>query len=175
MGIPYSVFTMVDLHYKDYMLQSFGLIRMKLNNDPVYLRPKFYAVQNVTSFFDETVTPDTSVTVKSLCGRKICCTGLKKDGKTVGCVLWMGDEMPSSSLERQEVSLTVEGVSFDKPVYLDLLSGKVYDIPLAKLRGAGSGTNYDSTYNPDYHIFSKLPIWDSPVVLINRKDFNWTK
>ena len=175
LGIPYSVFTMVDLHYKDYMLQSFGLIRMRLNNVPVYKRPKFYAVQHVTSFFDETVTPDTTVTVKSLCGRKICCTGLKKGGKTVGCVLWMGDEMPSSSLERQEVSLTVEGVSFDKPVYLDLLSGKVYDIPLAKIKGAGAGTNYDSAFNPKYHVFSKLPLWDSPIVLINRDDFKWNK
>ena len=48
-GIPYNVFSMVDLQYKDYMLQSFGLLRMNLGKRFVYRRPSFYAVRNVVN------------------------------------------------------------------------------------------------------------------------------
>ncbi|MBQ3687184.1 MAG: hypothetical protein II932_05080, partial [Treponema sp.] len=100
LGIPYSFFTMVDLNY-GWMLQSFGLVRMNGNKMPVYLRPKFYAVQHVTSVF----SPDMGVTdaVKAACdiSSPVTSFGLTKDGKPVGIMLWLSGDRPSRSLERR--------------------------------------------------------------------------
>lgn len=163
LGIPYSVFTMVDLNY-GWMMQSFGLVRMNLKHEPIYLRPKFYAVQHVTSLFTSEIKPDTSITVTSSCGRKIQCVGLSKNGKSIGCALWFGDRKPSGDLVRENVSLAIHGLKMDRPniVYVDLLNGCVHSIPeLDYIKGALSETSTT---------FSELPLWDSPIVIINKNE-----
>lgn len=165
MGIPYSIFTMVDLNY-GWMMQSFGLIRMNLKHTPIYLRPKFYAVQNVTSLFTSEMTSNTKVTVESSCGRKIHCVGISEGGKTIGCALWFSDKKPTSNVDRQNVSVTIKGLKLDaaNTVYVDMLSGSVYKLPeLASTKGAI--TENSCTIN-------ELPLWDCPIVIINKKNIN---
>ncbi len=174
MGIPYSVFTMVDLNY-GWMMQSFGLVRMQLDAKPVYLRPKFYAVQNMTSVFGPGMTACDDVTVECYCGKKLYCVGICKDGEKVGCALWFGDERPDSSLERTPASVSIKGVNFDKPVYVDMLSGKVYDLPMARIYGAGGNKSDAAMESEDTLNISGLPLWDSPVLIINRDAVNFKK
>lgn len=163
MGIPYSVFTMVDLNY-GWMMQSFGLVRMQLTHKPVYLRPKFYAVQNVTSIFTREMTPSDGVKVSCKSERDLRCIGVSKDGRTVGVLLWYCDQRPDGNLERDLVNLTLEGVTFDRPVYVDMMTGKVHDLSSCISKGA---------YEAGKVRLSKLPVWDAPVLIINRKAFNW--
>lgn len=161
MDVPYSVFTMVDLNY-GWMMQSYGLLRNNLYGDVQYMRPKFHAVQNVTSIFTPDLKPDGSITAESSCGRRIQCFGISKDGKNVGCMLWFSDHKPSDSLEREATAITLKGlrVASKDLVYVDMLSGGVYIIPeLGRTHGA-IGTDSIS--------FGELPLWDSPVLLIDK-------
>lgn len=162
MGNPYSVFTMTDLNY-GWMIQSFGLIRCNLRGEPVYLRPKFHAVQNVTSLITGDIHPTDAVSVESSCGREIHCVGLEKDGKVIGCALWFGDRIPDSSLEREEISLKINGLDLVKRnlVYVDMLSGNVHS-----LRNAFRG--YGIAEKGAFSIPS-LPLWDCPVVIMDRE------
>ena len=89
-------------------LDAFGLVRMQLNHKPVYLRPKFYAVQNICSVITGDCSP-VEMSVESSCGREIKCVGISKGGKTVGCALWFCDRVPDSSLERTKVSFKIHG------------------------------------------------------------------
>ena len=161
MGIPYSFFTMVDLHY-GWMLQSFGLIRMNGNKEPVYKRPKFYAVQHVTSLFtsDMKATDDVKVSVDY--NLNIRSYGLEKNGKKVGFALWIGGERPTASLERKMVDVNVTGLKMEDPVYVDMLTGYVHE-----LKGMFNGTKGGRVWVND------LPIWDSPVVIIERSEVNF--
>ena len=156
MGVPYSFFTMVDLNYGN-MLQSFGLIRQNGIRQPVYKRPKFHAVQHVTSVF----TPDMKVTdkVKVLSQYNVELTsyGLQKDGKVVGCMLWISGERPSDSLERKNIDINMTGINFKEPVYVDMLTGYVHDLK-AVARRLGALT-VD---------FNDLPVLDSPVLIVEK-------
>lgn len=166
MAIPHSVFTMVDLNY-GWMQQSFGLVRTNLKGEPVYLRPKFHAVQHVTSVFAADVIPDESVTAASACGRKIHCTGLSRNGKTIGCVLWLCDRRPGNSLEREKIALRIKGMPMarGKSVYVDMLTGYVHSLPeLVRTRGM---VHEDGLY------FGELPLWDSPILIIDRDEINF--
>ncbi len=162
MGIPYSVFTMTDLNY-GWMIQSFGLIRTNLRGEPVYLRPKFHAVRNVTGLITGDIRPTDALSVESSCARTIKCVGLERDGKVVGCALWFGDRIPDSSLEREAVSLKINGLDVTKHnlVYVDMLSGNVHSLRTA-LRGYGIAEK-------DAFCIPSLPLWDCPVVLIDRE------
>lgn len=161
MGVPYSVFTMVDLNY-GWMMQSYGLLRNNLYGDVQYMRPKFHAVQNVTSLFTTELTPDGSISVESSCGRKIQCFGISKDGKDVGCLLWFSDKRPDNSLERTATAVSIKGLHIpaDNIVYVDMLTGTVHTLPeLRKPSGiiTAEGIN-----------FGELPLWDCPVVIIDK-------
>lgn len=165
MGVPSSVFTMVDLNY-GWMMQSFGLIRMNLQHVPQYKRPKFYGVQNMCSVVTRDFTPcePDELKVVSSCGREIKVVGLKKGDRIVGYMLYFSDEMPTSDLERVPVSLSVEGTTLEKPVYVDMVTGKVHDLGGVIIRG---GNAYDRVK------FTRLPLWDAPVLIINRSEIKW--
>ena len=162
MGIPYSFFTMVDLNY-GWMLQSFGLIRMNGKKEPVYLRPKFYAVQHVTSLFTPQMKATDKVSVSMDSPEKLISFGLEKDGKPVGCVLWIGGDRPSHSLERRLRNIRLGGIHMKDPVYVDLLTGYVHSLRV---------TPRHSHREDGTTAFQDFPIWDCPVVILEREALN---
>lgn len=153
MGIPYSFFTMVDLNY-GWMLQSFGLIRMNGNKEPVYFRPKFHAVQHVTSIFTPELSATDEVKVSVSGGKECFSTGIAKDGKNIGFLVWLCGERPCDSLDRQLLDVRVCGAQMEDPVYVDLVSGFVHSIKVD--RAAGTLEIKD------------MPLWDAPVLVIDR-------
>ena len=162
-GVPSSVFTMVDLRYEN-MIQSFGLIRMNLKSEPQYKRPKFHVVQNVASL----VTPDWKSSDKlrvsySSADREVTIKGIEKDGKIIGCFLWFGSRVPDDGTGREKVDLTIEGAALDNLVYVDMLTGKVHSLGQCLSRGAAFG---------DKIRISGLPLWDAPVLIINKNELN---
>lgn len=160
LGIPYSVFTMVDLQYTNYMLQSFGLIRMNLNKEPIYKRPKFYAVQHVTSLFTPELEPDTSIKACYGDSREVECVGVSKGGKAVGCVLWFGGARPTSNQERSYLDVSIDGIEFNEPVYIDLLTGYIHSLEKIAVKR--------NDHSHGFTTFSGLPLWDCPVLVIEK-------
>lgn len=163
LGIPYSFFTMVDLNY-GWMLQSFGLIRMNGHKEPVYKRPKFYAVQHVTSVF----TPDlkTGGPAPVECSLNAATTAfyIEKYGKKVGFMLWLSGERPGSSLERRLADVRIDGLKLKDPVYVDMLTGMVHD--LSSILSPSRATT------PEVG-FKGLPVWDCPVIVIERSSIKY--
>ena len=160
LGIPYSVFTMVDLQY-EWKLQTFGLLRMDLQKNPAYKRPKFYAVQHVTSLITPDIVPLETVSAIGTQAQDLRCVGLGKEGKPVGCILWFSGLTPTSSLDRTLVeNLVLKGLILKDPVYVDLVTGYVHDLKdIVVPKGAG---------DPAGITFSGLPLWDAPVLIIER-------
>lgn len=161
LGVPSSVFTMVDLNY-GWMLQSYGLIRMNLKSVPQYLRPKYYAVQHVTSIFTPDLYSDDSISLSaSNTDTKMHVIGVGKNDKPIGCLLWLGGERPSSTLERTLVDISLNGINFKDPVYVDLLTGYVHSLAACTSGG-------DNTTSLKY-----LPLWDSPVYIVERSEVDF--
>ncbi|MBQ9548094.1 MAG: beta-galactosidase [Bacteroidales bacterium] len=163
-GIPYSFFTMVDLNY-GWMLQSYGLIRCNLQRTPVYKRPKYYGVQHVTSVFTPDLKADPAVHVECDAQHKLTCFGVRNKNRAVGCLLWFSGNRPTSSLDRQLVNVRISGLRLSDPVYVDMVTGYVHEVAGLKDRLVGKG---------DGNIgFSDLPLWDGPILLIERKALDY--
>jgi len=154
-NIPCNVFTMIDLRYTN-MQQSFGMIRSNLLLQFIYKRPTFYAVQHMMTFFDSTVKPVGLLAAESDSSRAITVAGFDKAGTSVALV-WYSDKVPSDELVWDKVSLTVKGATFKDPVYVEMVTGKVFDLDKASWSSAGADTT-----------FKGLPVWDSPMMLAER-------
>ena len=153
--IPSSAFTIIDLRYPN-MLQSFGLIRSNLLHQFIYKRPAYYGVQHLAGFFDDEVKPVGLLAYESDCPRKMAVAGFEKVGTSVA-LLWYSDEVPSDSLKWDLVDLTIRGATFEDPVYVEMITGKVYE-----LDRSGWKTEEKTVK------FTKLPVWDSPVMIAER-------
>ncbi len=154
-GIPSSLFTMVDLRYPN-RLQSYGLIRSNLLHELIYKRPLFYAAQHMYAFFDHTVNPVGLLDGQSDSPGKITVAGFRKGKKPV-LMVWKGEEIPTDHLQWTPVSLTVGKVKFKDPVYVEMITGKVYDIDNSNCSESSGGFT-----------FRNLPVWDSPVMITER-------
>ena len=166
LDVPSSIFTMVDLQY-DFMLQSFGLVRMNLLKEPVYRRPSFYAVSHLVAILDSDMKPYGGISVKESRGHEVRAAGISKDGKCVGVAFWRGDDKPSDILDKEKVNALVQGVVFENPVLVDPVTGRVYDLSYVMLRG-GQQRLENATK------FTGLPMWDSPLLIMEKDAFDWT-
>ena len=150
-----SVFTIIDLKYYN-MLQSFGLIRSNLLLEFIYKRPSYYAVQHMMSFFDNDVKPIGLLECKMTSPRTPTVAGFEK-AKTSVALVWYSDEIPNDELAWDKVDVAVKGVTFQDPVYVEMITGKVFELDKSAWKSEGGNTT-----------FNQLPVWDSPMMLAER-------
>ena len=153
--IPTSIFTVIDLRYYN-MLQSFGLIRSNLLHEIIYKRPSYYGVQHMVSFFDDTVKPVGEMEYSSNAYRKMTIAGFRKEGDPVALV-WYKDQIPGDELKWDLVSLTIKEMNFKDPVYVEMISGKVYEINKSDWENKGADV-----------VLKNLPVWDSVIMIAER-------
>lgn len=156
MEIPSSIFTIIDLVYPN-MQQSFGLLRGNLLKKPVYMRPSYHGVQNLVSILTADTYPVLGLSVKADTPKEVSVVGLSRGDKLIGAMLWYGADVPSSSLEWDFLNLTVNGLILEDPVFVEPVTGRVYELPV--LRGCKG---------PDYIKFHNFPLWDCPVLIVER-------
>ena len=159
------------------VLQSFGLLRANLKKGVVYARPKYFACRNMFSFFDDGVKPvgpaqaDFQVLESRMpqfdppsCDkpstndvpRKVAVARFEKAGTPV-LLVWYSHRIPSDALVFDTVRFSAPGVAFKDPVWMDMITGRGYEID-AKDFETRDGTT----------VFKRLPLWDSPILLAER-------
>lgn len=154
-NIPCNVFTMIDLRYTN-MQQSFGMIRSNLQLQFIYKRPTFYAVRHMMTFFDDAVKAVGLLACETAATRKPTIAGFEKAGTPVA-LLWYGDQVPSDALAWEPADITIKGAAFKDPVYVEMITGKVFDL------APGSWSSEDGSTR-----LAQVPLWDSPVMLAER-------
>jgi hypothetical protein len=82
--------------------------------------------------------------------------GFEKNGTSV-VLVWYKDQVPSDELKWDLVDLTVKKAPFNDPVYVEVITGKVYEIDQALCKSEGGNTR-----------LTQLPVWDSPMLLAER-------
>lgn len=160
-NIRTSVFTIIDLRYYN-MLQSFGLIRSNLLHEIVYKRPSYYGVQHMVGFFDDAVIPVGDLDFTSNAYRKITLAGFNKEDSPVA-LLWYRDQIPGDELKWDLVDLTIKNTNFRDPVYIEMISGKVYKIDESDWKNKGEDVE-----------FKRLPVWDSAMMIAERSKVDFT-
>lgn len=157
-----SVFTIIDLRYKE-MLQSFGLIRSNLLREFIYKRPSYYGAQNMAGFFSGELKSLGELKYESTSSRKLTVAGMKTENGKVA-IIWYGDKVPIDDLKWDLIDLKVKGLSFKDPIYIEMITGKVFELDKGNWQCNNNSLELKS-----------FPVWDSPVVIAERSQVSLKK
>ncbi|HUT95660.1 MAG TPA: hypothetical protein VMY37_39755 [Thermoguttaceae bacterium] len=155
-GIPPSVFAIVDIRYPNVLL-SMGLLRANDQKEVLYKKPAYYAVQHLMSILDGTAHPMKQVEFKAAANPDLQVAGFTKGGGSLVFVWKAPPGIPSDDLAWTPIELTLETVASSDPVYVELMSGNVYELDAGRWRTSAQGT-----------VFTELPVRDSPILIAER-------
>ena len=125
-----SVFTICDFDHTGREINRKGLLKINDKRNLAKVKMAYYAVQNVVSVFDNNLVrqPDYACTIE--CEQPITWFAYRHE---------KADSRPAGVLERNDVSaghqrhlpatIRVEGGKFADPVWADLITGRIYEIP----------------------------------------------
>ncbi|MBB5441191.1 hypothetical protein HDC92_004898 [Pedobacter sp. AK017] len=153
-----SIFQISDMIGYNGKTNSKGLLRANPDKTIAYAKPAYYAMQHVTSIFDDHLILNSSSKITTNIPDSISIqryTNQKNGTQTLSIVL--SRERPSDEQKIKLADISVSACRFKKPVYVDLLSGKIYEIPAMNVKR-----------DADKIVFLKLPVTDFPVLIAER-------
>lgn len=157
-GVPFNLFTLCELKYSQPKMTGFnrkGLLRC--NEDMTVAGPKlaYFAAQRVFSTFDDSLERIADFHFEVAPEEKVAAYGYrKKEGGGLVVAAWLNGAPPEDSSAAKGVDFRLPGAKFSVPVYVDLMSGKVYEIPGERREADDAGT-----------AFKALPLYDAPVLI----------
>jgi hypothetical protein len=158
--IETSVFTIVDIAYAGNppVLNAKGLIISDFTKAVVRPKVAYYAVQNLASIFDNSLKLIPNFSYKIAKTDSLSVFGYQNLTTNKSLItIWKDNKTPNNSFVTQPIDITIENVNFNNPVYVDLLTGHVYEIPK---------TDWKRVNNQ--YTFKQIPMYDSPVLIVDR-------
>jgi hypothetical protein len=153
---------------------------IKSDSTKKVIRPKvaYYAIQNVTSIFDNSLEG-----LKNLehtynidgagdknryaytTDRSLSVFGYQhKISKKQIYSIWIDESIPVESNKTKLQTFSFSNADFDTPVFVDIITGAVYEIPATQWSKKGN------TY-----IFKDIPVYDSPILIADKSLINLKK
>lgn len=153
-----AVFTICDFNHTGREINRKGLLRATADKRVEKIKLAYYAVQNCVAVFDDTLERlrEAAVGVMYDRGTASFAYRSKESGKCL-VVLWDNSGVPDDAFVTRPSQVVVKGLAIKEPVWVDLVSGRVYDIPADRILEAGGFT-----------IFKDIPIYDAPVLVAEK-------
>ncbi|MCU0918576.1 MAG: hypothetical protein MUC88_29065, partial [Planctomycetes bacterium] len=129
--IPSSYFSLMDMKYPDEMNRK-GLLHSREDQTVERAKPAYYAVQNLAAIFDHTLCriPNYAWRTDAAASLAVFAYENRDTGRQV-VTIWQDSATPSDRLDKTAIDFTFLAGSFDRPVYVDLREGRVYEIPVS--------------------------------------------
>lgn len=158
-GVRTSLFGIADMNYKGDAINiknCKGLLETNDKNDVVRPKLSYGTVRNMVSVWDnlDEICDSTAISMES--GDKVIAKFLYKDTETglSSAVIWDYTKAPVDDCTCEYKTVEISGFAGRSPVCIDLLTGRVTQIPFKRKNGKT--------------VFERFPLYDSPVVLCDR-------
>jgi hypothetical protein len=153
-----AVFTICDFNHTGREINRKGLLRATADKKVEKIKLAYYAVQNCVAVFDDTLQRVQGPVIKVSYDKPTACFAYRN--KTTGrnlIVLWDNSGIPDDSFVTRPARVEVQGLAVKEPVWVDLVSGGVYEIPADRVTTADGTT-----------VFRDVPLYDAPVMIADR-------
>lgn len=159
--IESSYFAIMDMKYPDEM-NAKGLLKSREDQTVEYAKPAYHAVQNLTSIFDDHLIRTKNFSYTASTQRSLSVFAYENPRSKFHIItIWFDGDVPSDSNARTPVDFMFTNVRFERPVYVDLRTGVIFEIP--KSAYALKGNKYT---------FISVPCYDSPVLIAERTNLH---
>lgn len=143
-----------DMEGKFKFFNRFGLIRCDSMKRAEKIKQSYYAVQNTVSVFDQPLVRIKNSQVSVLSANTITSFEYQNTSNNEKMlVMWDGTQIPADTYKTQKATVSIKESGFKNPVWVDLLSGRIYKISSEYWKRSG---NID--------VF-EVPVYDSPVII----------
>ena len=174
-GFESSVFTICDFNHRGREINRKGLLRATASRKVISVKRAYYAVQNVASLFDASVSLVATPSVTNV-DNTVVLNEYRTSGGSPLYVFWacgyntvhnehtyrrymtLDYRAPGDSFETRPTVLTAKGGPLADPVWVDLLTGRVYEFPADEVHTVDGET-----------VYTNVPTYDSPCILTERK------
>jgi hypothetical protein len=160
-----TVFTAADLDYRTTSFHN-GLVRYGLIKTAgategfkvLKVKVAYYAVQNVVSVFNDAVELIPDYPCEVICAKSTAIFGhkVKENGQHI-LVFWDKSKVPANSNDTVPATIKIKCGSFKNPVWVDIITGNVYEIPAEKVNVEGGTIT-----------FKEIPVYDAPAFITDR-------
>ena len=153
------VFTIMDAKDVPKGWNRKGLLKSKEDQAVDYPKPAYHAVQHITSVFDNQLerVKDYRYSAETVGDANISLYAYRNNSGSQVVTIWFNDKIPSDNDEKSYRDFTFYEGQFDQPVWVDMVSGKVYEIPKEQWRKKGN-----------HYEFTKIPVYDAPVLIADK-------
>lgn len=154
-----AVFTICDFNHVGREINRKGLLHATADKKVDGIKLAYYAVQNCVSVFDDTLERVREPVVGVLHEKSTAAFAYrnKKTGQAL-VVCWDDSGVPGDAFTTRPAQIVVQGLAIREPVWVDLVSGRVYEIPAARVLRTG-----------DFTVFRDIPVYDAPVLIAEKK------
>ena len=108
------------------------------------------------SYFDDAVRP-VGIETKKNGSHKLEIACFERQGANV-YVLWFSEERPGDKLAYEPITVAIKSADIKEPVWVDLLTGSISEVPRENVLASASGT-----------VYVDVPCYDSPALLTERR------
>lgn len=149
-----AVFTICDFNHTGREINRKGLLRATADKKVEKIKLAYYSVQNAVAVFDNTLEriKDPPVTVTYDKSTASFAYRNKTTGQIL-LVLWDNSATPNDSFLTRPAQIEVKGLTIKEPVWVDLVSGRIYEIPSDRVTPTG---------------FKDIPLYDAPVLIAEK-------
>ena len=153
-----AVFTICDFNHLGREINRKGLLRANADRKVERIKLTYYSVQNCVAVFDDTLerVKDPAIAVTFAKSTASFAYRNKVTGQHM-VVLWDNSATPDDSFVTRPAQVVVKGFAIEEPVWVDLVSGRICEIPRERIITNGEAT-----------VFKDLPLYDAPVLIAGK-------
>ena len=158
------VFTIADLDYNRWDgyrlgdMDRYGLVKTDKQYRVLKVKMAYYAVQNVVAVFDDTLDRIPDYPCEVQCAKTMACYAYqKKESGQQVLVFWDKSAVPSDQNQTVPATFTIAKVSFTEPVWVDLLTGGIYEMPAERIMREGQKVT-----------LKDVPVYDAPAFICDK-------
>ena len=141
----------------DRFMKRMGLLKCNDRLEVVKVKPAYYAVQNMATLFDSTIEPSKKVSAGASAEGLVLYTFRQKGTDIPLVAFWNAAKHPENDNSTREMDFWISGVVLKEPVWIDLVTGAIYQIPERMIIGRRRSMAFEG-----------LPYYDSPVVVTDK-------
>ena len=153
-----AVFTICDFNHTGREINRKGLLHATADKKVDKIKLAYYAVQNCVAVFDDTLerVQDASVVITSDKSTAAFAYRKKSSGQHL-VVFWDDSGTPDDAFVTRPAQVSIKGLPIQQPVWVDLVSGRIYEIPADRIAKEGEQV-----------VFKDVPLYDAPVLITEK-------
>ncbi len=153
-----AVFTICDFNHTGREINRKGLLHATADKRVDGIKLAYYSVQNTVAVFDNTLQRVVDLRTSVLYEPATACYAYqhRQSGQNL-IVFWDSSGIPGDSFETRPAQIMLKGLAIQDPVWVDLVSGRIYAFPAERILRDG-----------DLLIFKDVPLYDAPVMIAEK-------